>query len=382
MTTNTSTNNNNNNKIQFTRYLYLYEEVELSLILTLLKKTNIDKMLFWCYELYYSTHENNIFPLLFKIYFDFYAIKNPKFYDYMVKNYNLWKKDKNCFIVGNICKNLFLFCFDTNVFTLRQFSQTISDVTLYRGRKPIWLAPFDKKYHNLYLSIHKRNYKNICYYIKKLECDAGNKFLCIIDYFEKIENANIIHENIITKLEVYDDFEHYIFFVVILMFEWDSNINVNNKKIYITMNNEEKEEVIYVQEDKIIPSRKTLEYKRKYKISNGLGCFHLKRDNHEIAKKMNFHWLYYCSDNAYWKPLLDNYVYKKNDEKEEIEFENDDMFEEFHEKYGYLEPDEQTTETQEKSICNIKPLSWKKFMDRFSELENFIEFDEEFRYHY
>ena len=63
MTTNTSTNNNNNNKIQFTRYLYLYEEVELSLILTLLKKTNIDKMLFWCYELYYSTHENNIFPL-------------------------------------------------------------------------------------------------------------------------------------------------------------------------------------------------------------------------------------------------------------------------------------------------------------------------------
>ena len=241
MTTNTSTNNNNNNKIQFTRYLYLYEEVELSLILTLLKKTNIDKMLFWCYELYYSTHENNIFPLLFKIYFDFYAIKNPKFYDYMVKNYNLWKKDKNCFIVGNICKNLFLFCFDTNVFTLRQFSQTISDVTLYRGRKPIWLAPFDKKYHNLYLSIHKRNYKNICYYIKKLECDAGNKFLCIIDYFEKIENANIIHENIITKLEDYDDFEHYIFFVVILMFEWDSNINVNNKKIYITMNNEEKE---------------------------------------------------------------------------------------------------------------------------------------------
>jgi len=378
--------------------LYLYEEVELSLLLTLLKKTNIDKMLFWCYELYYSTHDNNIFPLLFKIYFDFYAIKNPKFYDYIAKNYKLWKKDKNCFVVGNICKNMFLFRFDTNVFNMRQFSSFITDknVTLYRGRKPKWLTPFDKKYHNLYLSIHKRNYKNICYYLKKLDCDAGEKFHCIIDYFEKVEGAIIIHENIMTKLEEYDDFEHYVFFVLILMLEWDTN--VNNKKIYVTLNNEEKEEIVSTQEDIIVPLYKTLEYKRKYKISNGLGCFHLKRDNselknevknevkdevkNEVKNKMNYHWLYYCSENAYWKPLLDNYVYKRNDEKEEIEFENDDMFEEFHENYGYLEPDEQNTETQDKSICNIEPLSWKKFMDRFSELENFVEFDDDFHYQY
>ena len=377
-----------NSKIQFTRYLYLYEEVELSLLLTLLKKKNIDKMLFWCYELYYSTHENNIFPFLFKLYFDFYAIKNPKFYDYMAKNYKQWKKDKNCFIVGNICKNLFVFHFDTNVFTLRQFTHFITDknITSYRGRKPTWLSPFDKKYHNLYLSIHKRNYKNVCYYLKKLDCSAGDKFLCIIDYFEKMDNATIIHKNIMTKLEEYDDFEHYVFFALILMLEWDTNVEVNNKKIYVTMNNEEKDDVIFIQEDIISPLYKTLEYKRAYKISNGLGCFQLKRDNNEVKNevidKMNYHWLYYCSKNAYWKPLLDEYTYKINDEKEEIEFENDDMFEDFHEKYGYLEPDEQNTETQDKSICNIKPLSWKKFMEHFSELENFVEFDDDFRFQY
>ena len=54
---------------QFTRYLYLYEEVELSLLLSLLNKQNLDRVLFWCYELYYSTYENDIFPFLFKIYF-------------------------------------------------------------------------------------------------------------------------------------------------------------------------------------------------------------------------------------------------------------------------------------------------------------------------
>lgn len=58
------------------------------------------------------------------------------------------------------------------------------------------------------------------------------------------------------------------------------------------------------------------------------------------------------------------------------------MFEDFHEKYGYLEPDEQNTETQDKSICNIEPLSWKKFMEHFSELENFVEFDDDFRFQY
>ena len=60
--------------------------------LSLLNKQNLDRVLFWCYELYYSTYENDIFPLLFKIYFDFYALKNPKFYDYITKNYDKWKK--------------------------------------------------------------------------------------------------------------------------------------------------------------------------------------------------------------------------------------------------------------------------------------------------
>lgn len=367
-------------KQQFTRYLYLYEEVELSLLLSLLNKQNLDKVLFWCYELYYSSPENNIFPFLIKIYFDFYALKNPKFYDYITKNYDKWKDDKDVWIVGNICKNLFGFNYNCNVFLIRQCHNTVTkdDIILYRGRKPQWISKFDKKFHNLYMAINKREYKYICYYLKTLKGDSKDKFLAVIDYFEKVENATIRHENIMTSLKHYDNFEHYVFYSLMLLFDWITE--VNEKKIYSTLNNEEKDEIISIQEDEVTPKYKTLQHKRKYKLSKGLGCFDLIREKIDLKNKMYYHWLYYCSDNAYWKPLLDKYTYKKNEVKEEIEFENDDMLEEFFEKYGYLEPDEQDCETQEKATCNIETKSWKVFTASFSDYENFINFKDEFKF--
>lgn len=367
---------------QFTRYLYLYEEVELSLVLSLLNKQNLDKVLFWCYELYYSTPDNNIFPFLIKIYFDFYALKNPKFYDYITKNYNKWKKNRDCFIVGNICKNLFGFKYDLNVFLIRQCHNTITkdDIILYRGRKPQWVTKFDKQFHNLYMAINKREYKYICYYLKALNCESKDKFLAIIDYFEKVEDATIIRDNIMTKLDHYDNFEHYVFYSLILLFDW--GIEVNEKKIYSTLNNDEKEEIMSIQEDLITPKYKTLQHKRLYKVSKGLGCFDLVRHQFDLKDKMYYHWLYYCCDNAFWKPLLDKYSYKINHVKENIEFENDDMLEEFYEKYGYLEPDEQDSETQNKAMGNIESQSWSKFTKSFSDYEDFINFKDDFKFKY
>ena len=367
---------------QLTRYLYLYEEVELSLLCCLLNKQNLDKALFWCYELYYSTPNNDVFPYLIKIYFDFYALNNPKFYDYITKNYDKWKKEKNSFIVGNICKNLFGFKYNCNVFIIRQCHNTITkdDIPLYKGRKPQWTAQFDKKFHHLYMAINKRDYKHICYYLKTLKCDSKDKFSAIIDYFEKVENAAITHENIMTSLKHYNDFEHYVFYGLMLMFDW--GIEVNEKKIYSTLNNEEKDEIISIQEDEITPKYKTLQHKRKYKISKALSCFDLVREKIDLKNRIDYHWLYYCADNAYWKPLLHKYTYKKNDAKEEIEFENDDMLEEFYEKYGFLEPDEQDCETQQKATCNIETKSWNNFTSTYSQFEDFIHFKDEFKFKY
>jgi len=364
--------------INFTRYLYLYDEVELSLIISLLHKRNLKKVLFWCYELYYSSENNDIFHFLIKVYFDFYALNNPKFYDYIVKNYKKWKSKKDIYIVGNICKNLFGFKFNLNVFLIRQISNNVTkkDITAYKGRKPQWCKQFDSKFSNLYIALNKKDYKNVCYYLKMLDCTSSEKFLGLINYFEKIEGATIIHENVKSELPEYSDFEHYIYYALVLMFNHEYNENI--KKIYSTLNNDEKDNIVNInKKDDVQPKYKTLRYKRLFKIAKGIGCFNLTRGNN-IKNKMNYHWLYYASDNYYWKNILDKYKYKKDHIKKEIKFETDDMLEEFSENHGFLEPDEQSLETQEKSTCDINLISWKKFAEYFSNDNDYIYHDSYF----
>jgi len=74
---------NESPKIIFTRYLYVKDEVMLTLIMSILGKH--ESSVFWAYELYYSGFENELFNLLWKIYFDFYYTLNPSFYDYFIK---------------------------------------------------------------------------------------------------------------------------------------------------------------------------------------------------------------------------------------------------------------------------------------------------------
>ena len=62
-----------------TRYLYHCEEVCHSLLTCLLVKSSFEETLFWASEIYYSGYQKEIWELLWKIYYDFFAIRNPKF---------------------------------------------------------------------------------------------------------------------------------------------------------------------------------------------------------------------------------------------------------------------------------------------------------------
>jgi len=68
-----------------------------------------------------------------------------------------------------------------------------------------------------------------------------------------------------------------------------------------------------------------------------------------IQEKYYYHWLYYASFSTIWLNRI--YIYKGiiNHNKQIIEFENDDMFEEFYEFYNY-EPDEQSYEIRLRNV--------------------------------
>ena len=60
------------NNYILTRFLYSSDEVLLSLVTTLLKRDDITEAYYWAYELYYSGED--MFPLLWKIYFDLHTL--------------------------------------------------------------------------------------------------------------------------------------------------------------------------------------------------------------------------------------------------------------------------------------------------------------------
>ena len=76
----------------FTRYLYNADEVVLTLIECLLKHHNLDECYYWIYEYYKSGYQEQTWKLMYKIYYDFYMLKNPKFEEKINEKYIKWKE--------------------------------------------------------------------------------------------------------------------------------------------------------------------------------------------------------------------------------------------------------------------------------------------------
>jgi hypothetical protein len=83
-------------QIVLTNLLYLKDEVSIALLISLLNKN--DSALFWAYELHYSGFNNELFELLEKIYYYFFATLNPKFKNFLkmkIKEWNEYDKLKD-----------------------------------------------------------------------------------------------------------------------------------------------------------------------------------------------------------------------------------------------------------------------------------------------
>ena len=107
---------------------------------------------------------------------------------------------------------------------------------------------------------------------------------------------------------------------------------------------------------------KTLKKKRLYGISQNIGCFKLARENLDLNHIYWYHWEFYAYKSPLWKFRFDKCKIKINDKKQSIDFSDEDEYEEFYEEYGY-EPDEQSKEVQEKSICKIEKSNIKSWIN-------------------
>ena len=109
-----------NETFKFTRFLYNDEEVKLSFITSILNKKNILECYYWFSELYFS--KLDVCDIIWEIYFDYYALINPKLEYYINKKMNDWKERGELECLLYIIKNLHIAKHDCRVFLLIQIS--------------------------------------------------------------------------------------------------------------------------------------------------------------------------------------------------------------------------------------------------------------------
>ena len=350
-------------RLTLTRYLYITDEVKYSLLLSLIYKKDINSVLFWTYELYYSGREEELFQYIRTIYFDFYAIKTPKFYTFIDKQYVLWSDTKNDTIPGFILKNMFMLPISYSVFTLRQYALTggVCKHVYNRGRKPAWINSYKDTYHTILRALHKKSYIDVYYYICKLKDeDVKGCMFEVGKYFENELHMDIDKEFYEAYEDDYSNMTHHdvkqVWISTILNLMQYESCTHHKKLLLITLTENEIKQFTDTETAVCTPLYKTLGIKRLYKIHDNIGYFKLKRndlilsEDYNLVDEIQHHWLYYAYHTPRYKNILDKYEEISIDHiKREIVFkDDDDDFEDFYENYGYFEPDEQSTETIQK----------------------------------
>ena len=354
--------------ITFTRYLYVKDEVELTLLTCILDKN--ENSTFWAYELYYSGFENELFDLLWKIYFDFYYTLNPSFYDYFIKKHKEWKKlsvgiekDK---IINSIINNLMIRPSNLDVFLLRQFVNLDHIKNMHILIHESEFLNFKK----LTEWLNNKEYIHICNFVLNIckEKYLDELIMFINSHFKKLNNSNkkIIEFKMKNKkTPVGNDERHMIIAYIMLQFTiLEENIRMG-KKLYVKIEeNETKihETVCSDSENSFYP------YKILSKVcthsideDNYLSLFKIQRHSTHLQDAYLNHWEYYAACSPIWYERIKRYQGVINHSTRMIDFPNDDLFDAFYNEYNY-ETDEQTLDIQNKSIQEIiKIRTWVQF---------------------
>ena len=391
-------------KLVLTRFLYIYDEVGFSFITTLLKKQSLTECYFWISELFLSGFEQKSWELLWFIYFDFYYIYNPQFIRFLSKKH----KSGNLRDLLTVVKNLFSFRSSSEIFITRQYNMAINNIThIFRGKKPNWLiTAIPLPYHALFRFIDKKLYHcAVSSLPKTVEPDL---FDAIQIYFN-IGNTQIeeLKKNYYgydgtgtdgTDYEYYDNNHHKIWAIICLLI-FNPDYTQSKKKMFIGIHDSDYKDIIKIHNDPLtldtldtldpvaavsyLPIRKTLLYKCLYSIHPLSSSFSSMRDEQDnISDCYWYHWEYYAYHSPIWKERFDQYNITIDDDSRKITFDDDDELEDFYEQYGY-EPDEQSSETQNKLFGCLPENNWNKWIeDIFSNSKCIYDFENDFKFNY
>lgn len=335
----------------FSEFLYLKDELLASFIISMIFQTDIEDAVFYISELYNSKFYEDVYCIIWKIYFDFYYITNPNLISLIEESINRDISEKSLQNIHYIIKNLFTLDKSVPIFIMNQHIKiyaTNQKFTAFRGKKPKYLEDYNEKSHKIIQSLEKFNWRNLTYYISLMKDEDIDIIYLDVLKFLREKRKDI-------KLDIslsYKNKKHLLLSLIIINYCKDKSIQIQSSKIVID----------YEKPNYNINPRKLLLENKKIEIKHDkIDVFKLVRQTLSQDKLMeNYYnnWEYCCKDTPIWKERFIEHQATFNDK---ICFPNDDLLEEFYDKYS-LEPDEQTLGTTQKSHHSLRKITANEFL--------------------
>lgn len=365
----------------FTRYLYIKDEVKLALLVSILKKS--DDAIFWAYELYYSGFKVELFDLIWKIYYDFFATLNPSFEAYLLKKKNELNDER---LISAIIQDLIIRPFNTDVFFLNIICKTFEIECKYKNdndnedesksKIKKCMLYTSELYQQLVIWIEARDYKSIAQFIindknVKKKNMFTNEYIYgyAIDVFESSFDLKLAKKRLLKEFQSGCKSDIVLLAKIMTLFSIKDKL-VKGKNFYITINPED-----IVQYETI----ETTNELRAYRVLKNacicgiddlkhLALFNLGRDKIDnLVDLYNNKWLYHAAFSPVWFDRIKQYRGYVDYINQKVEFVDEDQMQEFYLKYGY-DTDEQPDNVRERSIMEIeRATDWSTFYKTYNQ---------------
>lgn len=208
------------------------------------------------------------------------------------------------------------------------------------------------------------NIARTVFQLELFDCDEDNDMIYWVDYCKFVWNLspNESHHQIGSCIITMCNHDHNLVPFIDKYFHINvEKIDWLEKNAYINMKPKEVEKYNEDYSKKDIKLYKVLQHARKYAVNKTYNkLFETYRP--EKPEEVYFdNWLYHASISPVWEERIAEYGGKVDEENNKIVFRNEDLEEEFYEKWNY-EPDEQSLETHQKAMGNPdekqKDLEW------------------------
>lgn len=367
----------------FTQYLYVKEEVRIALLVSILNKS--DDAIFWAYELYHSGFKYELLNLIWKIYYDFFATLNPAYEAYLLKKHKELATDTNKTqdrIVSSIIQDLLFRPFNSDIFMLRNICENFEvDIIYHHSSDKI--THIDEVRANLTQWVANDDFRSIAQWVLNVNKTISpiSIYSICLDIFQETKTKSKLEKEFTSAIKLNINTNIILLSKIIQLFSKKAELK-KGRSMYI---NVEPEDIIPY--EPIIGSNKIKHYtilEKAYMCGiddlKHLSLFKLTRKKYILREEYWYRWEYHASFSPLWSKRIKDFGGYPDYTRQKVIFKeepDDDAMQEFYSLYG-LEPDEQKSQVQNKSIQPIEKIhDWKWFNDQYKKNGLFEVYEEE-----